>query len=62
MAKRHTFATEIKFKVTLEAAKGTKTLSALAQDYQTRLHLLSAQIQPDGRVWLRYSVPGILTE
>lgn len=120
MAKRHTFTTEYKFKVTLEAAKGTKTLSELAQEYQlhphqisewkshllksgaevfgsdrdpqqhehipylvvgdaatpglfeasplqseefpTRLQLLSAQIQPDGRVWLRYSVPGILTE
>ena len=33
MAKRRTFTAEYKFKVALEAAKGTKTLSALAQEY-----------------------------
>ena len=34
MAKRRRHSGEFKFKVALEAAKGTKTLSELAQEYQ----------------------------
>ncbi len=34
MPKRKRRSTEFKFKVALEAAKGTKTLSELAQEYQ----------------------------
>ena len=41
MAKRRTFTAEYKFKVALEAAKGTKTLSALAQEYQLHPHQIS---------------------
>ena len=33
MTKRRTFTAEYKFKVALEAAKGTKTLAELAQEY-----------------------------
>ncbi len=41
MAKRRKFTAEYKFKVALEAAKGTKTLSELAQEYQLHPHQIS---------------------
>ena len=41
MAKRRTFTAEYKFKVALEAAKGTKTLSELAQEYQLHPNQIS---------------------
>lgn len=41
MTKRRTFTAEYKFKVALEAAKGTKTLNELAQEYQLHPHQIS---------------------
>lgn len=41
MTKRRTFTAEYKFKVALEAAKGTKTLSELAQEYQLHPNQIS---------------------
>jgi len=41
MTKRRTFTAEYKFKVALEAAKGTKTLADLAQEYQLHPNQIS---------------------
>ena len=41
MTKRRTFTAEYKFKVALEAAKGTKTLAELAQAYQLHPNQIS---------------------
>ena len=41
MTKRRTFTAEYKFKVALEAAKGTKTLAELAQEYQLHPNQIS---------------------
>ncbi len=41
MTKRRTFTAEYKFKVALEAAKGTKTLSEVAQEYQLHPNQIS---------------------
>ena len=41
MNKRRTFTAEYKFKVALEAAKGNKTLSELAQEYQLHPNQIS---------------------
>ena len=41
MTKRRTFTAEYKFKVALAAAKGTKTLAELAQEYQLHPNQIS---------------------
>jgi putative transposase len=41
MGKRRTFSSEFKFKVALEAAKGVKTMSDLAQEYQLHPNQIS---------------------
>ena len=51
MTKRRTFTAEYKFKVALAAAKGTKTLNELAQEYQLHPHQISEwklQLLKDG--------------
>jgi len=76
MTKRRTFTAEYKFKVALEAAKGTKTLVELAQEYQLhpnqisewKQHLLkmavrsSAKTQADASASKRFWKPNCMSK